>query len=56
MEMAQPSLGDIGLLEEGTARIDNMEEADEDIVRNINREKSNINVRDSALQNYILQC
>jgi len=54
LSMAEPKLGDLGLLEENEAvRSDSCDEVDDAMVRNINRERSNLYVRDAELQEFI---
>lgn len=54
MEMAEPNLGDIGIIEEAEAlEASQVEEVDEEMLQKINLERATLNVRDSQLQQLI---
>ena len=51
--MAEPNMGDLGLVESLTQRDLNDEAIDEQTVQNIRREQSALNARDNQIQQYI---
>ena len=51
--MAEPNMGDLGLVESLTQRDVNDEAIDEQTVQNIRREQSALNARDTQIQQYI---
>lgn len=51
--MAEPNMGDMGLVESQTQRDLNDEAIDEQTVLNIRREQSAVNARDTQIQQYI---
>lgn len=54
MGCAEPNLGDLGLIESQTMRdAEQTDDVTDDMVRKIHKEKSNLSVRDSQLQEYI---
>ena len=51
--MAEPNMGDLGLVESLTQRDVNDEAIDEQTVQNIRKEQSALNARDTQIQQYI---
>ena len=51
--MAEPNMGDMGLVESQTQRDLNDEAIDEQTVLNIRREQSAVNARDTQIHQYI---
>ena len=53
LKMAEPNMGDLGLVESLTQRDVNDDAIDEQTVQNIRREQSALNARDTQIQQYI---
>ena len=51
--MAEPNMGDLGLVESLTQRDVNDDAIDEEVVQNIRRERSTLGARDTQIQQYI---